>query len=147
MTPFRPVPKPPPREKKARARMRPRSAKQAALYAGRGVQTRQEGEGEGEGEAPVEGRAGLVARLLAAHPLCQMGDRVQAWCLASAESGQRAFRCSRTSTEVHEVLRRSAGGSIVDDRNCLATCRACHRWVHLNPTVSRGLGLLASRYA
>ncbi len=144
--PFTPVPKPEPKVRaKGRTRLRARSEKMAAKYAPHVVN---EGEGEGEGENVArEGRPDLVRRLLLKFPLCQMGDKVQAWCAASPRARDRRFRCSRMSTEVHEKKRRSAGGDIMDEANCLATCHACHRWVHTNPKTAIGLGLLVSRYA
>lgn len=44
--------------------------------------------------------------------------------------------------EVHEVLRRSQGGSITDPSNCLATCRRGHRLIHDYPARAYELGLL-----
>src|SRR5687768_5903749 len=72
-------------------------------------------------------RREVVAWFLAAHPVCQ--------------------RCGeRKSHDVHEVLRRSAGGSILDVSNCRALCRRCHDWVHANPEQARVDGWLKSRY-
>jgi hypothetical protein len=48
--------------------------------------------------------------------------------------------------DVHELLPRSAGGSITERANCIAVCRTCHRWIHEHPAASRRLGLLKSRY-
>lgn len=74
-----------------------------------------------------EGRRAFVARILSERATCQACD------------GQPA-------TDVHEKLRRSAGGSITDDANVLALCRPCHEWVHANPADAIAKGLLLSRY-
>lgn len=54
------------------------------------------------------------------------------------DPGAPAHRAS----EVHEVLMRSQGGSIIDPDNCLATCRRGHRLVHDYPARAYDLGLL-----
>lgn len=48
--------------------------------------------------------------------------------------------------DVHELLPRSAGGSITERSNCIAICRTCHGWIHSNPALARKVGLLKSRY-
>jgi 5-methylcytosine-specific restriction endonuclease McrA len=48
----------------------------------------------------------------------------------------------RPAADVHELLPRSAGGSITDPDNCIAICRACHDWIHGHPAESGVLGLL-----
>lgn len=48
--------------------------------------------------------------------------------------------------DVHELLPRSAGGSITERSNCIAICRTCHDWIHNNPAIARKVGLLKSRY-
>ena len=63
-------------------------------------------------------RRTLVAQLLADEPICQ--------------------RCSSArSTEVHELLSRARGGSILDPKNCVALCSACHRHITQNPSIGR----------
>lgn len=97
--------------------MRKRSAKMQARYAGT----------DGKGE----GRRVFVERILRERPICQ--------CTSI---------CSfAAATDVHEMLRRSAGGSITDDANVLAVCRRCHTWIHANPAQAIALGYLKSRYA
>lgn len=53
-------------------------------------------------------RVPLVRRLLAERPRCEVP-----W-------------CGRRSVDVHEVLRRSRGGSITDVANLRCLCRQCH---------------------
>jgi 5-methylcytosine-specific restriction endonuclease McrA len=47
-----------------------------------------------------------------------------------ARDGMRCRRCrvyGGLALDVHELTRRSHGGSITDPANCVALCRACHR--------------------
>jgi hypothetical protein len=55
--------------------------------------------------------------------------------------------CARLPCDVHELLARSAGGSILDDKNVLAVCRRCHDWIGAHPKEALALGLRRSRYA
>ncbi len=89
---------------------------------------------DGDADAGLEGRRDFVERILLARPHCE------------AFIPRRSHRCGFYSSEVHEVLRRSAGGDIVDDDNVKAVCNACHRWIHLHPKASKELGLLVSRH-
>lgn len=104
----------------------PRSEKMKAKYAGSGA---------------VEGRRAFVARILAERPACQACPRIAAidWAVAA--------RCGRRSVDVHELLARSAGGSILDDANVLAVCRSAHDWIGDHPLEALALGLRLSRYA
>lgn len=73
-----------------------------------------------------EERAPLVARLLADNPLCQ--------------------RChAAVATDVHEILSRARGGSILDLENLALLCRPCHEWVTTNPREATAAGWLRSR--
>ena len=59
-------------------------------------------------------RRALVSRLLAERPICQ--------------------RCgTNPSQDCHELLRRSAGGDILDEANIRTICRPCHDWIGLHP--------------
>lgn len=93
-----------------------RSAKMAKAYAG---------------SAGVEGRRALVARLLAERPRCQAA-------LPAV--------CTGDSVDVHELLARSAGGSILDVDNLVCVCRRCHTWIGDHPKEALVLGLRLSRY-
>ena len=77
-------------------------------------------------EAKYVERRKLVARLLEERPVCQK-------CLAAR------------STEIHEVLTRARGGSILEEDNCLALCHECHSWVTDHPKLATEAGLMASR--
>lgn len=101
---------------KRSSRLAPRSAKTTAKYAGSGS---------------AEGRRALVARLLAERPRCQ---------------ATIANVCTGDSVDVHELLARSAGGSILDESNCICCCRSCHRWIGDHPLEALARGLRLSRY-
>jgi 5-methylcytosine-specific restriction endonuclease McrA len=89
------------------------------------------------------GRRSIVASVLREHPRCQARDVAD----PSLTLGRLIARqCRGTSTEVHERLPRSAGGSITDRSNCIALCRACHELVTQLPEDAIKLGLLDSRY-
>ena len=65
-------------------------------------------------EAIYRKRRPLVEQLLAERPICE--------------------RCgTNPSTEIHEVVTRARGGSILDRANCRALCRGCHRWITEHP--------------
>ena len=136
--PFGPDPKPAPRAKRKRARLSSRSAKQRAAY---------------DGEGGREGRRALVARLLEAWVECEAGHRIGRRLAGLEQANDRCrltdpifARCRRKAEDVHELLPRSAGGSITEGPNLLRVCRVCHRWIHEHPKDSREIGLLWSRY-
>ena len=56
-------------------------------------------------------------------------------------------RCeSAEATEVHEILTRARGGSILDKENCVPLCHSCHSWVTLNPKAAHSEGLLRNSW-
>lgn len=85
------------------------------------------------------GRRALVARILSARPRCEAGTKIH--------SIDPAHMCTRESVDVHELLARSAGGSILDEANCIAVCRRCHEWIGQRPKLALALGLRVSRYS
>lgn len=52
----------------------------------------------------------------------------------------------RVAVQVHEIVPRSAGGSITDPTNCLGVCERCHQWIHEHPVEARQLGLLRTSW-
>lgn len=65
-------------------------------------------------------RRPLVARLLEERPYCEA-------CLKFAELDGLTTFTHRRSTEINEIVRRSAGGSILDEDNLMALCHQCHQ--------------------
>jgi len=58
----------------------------------------------------------------------------------------RLPRCDWLAVDAHEVLARSAGGSITDGENILLVCRSCHDRIGSHPQEATKLGLRKSRY-
>ncbi len=54
--------------------------------------------------------------------------------------------CVRTGAHCHEILPRSAGGSITDPDNCAWLCIDHHGLCHSRPHLASYLGLKVSRY-
>jgi len=54
--------------------------------------------------------------------------------------------CQRRSMDVHEPLTRARGGSILSRDNAVATCRHCHRQIHIHPNQATDRGFLISRW-
>jgi hypothetical protein len=77
-----------------------------------------------------EGRAALVARLLRERPDCQV-------CLQIGE-------VILPACDVHEVLTRARGGSILDESNCMTVCRSHHDWIGNNQAEALARGWLKS---
>lgn len=111
--------------------LKPRSAKTAAKYAG---------------SDGVEGRRAFVERILTERPECEARHLLLCCHPDDERTLDQAGRCTRHSVDVHEILARSAGGSILDDKNVLAVCRSCHDWIGNHPKKATALGLRRSRY-
>lgn len=122
-----------------RTPLRPRSKKMQAKYDG------------------DDGRKAFRLRILKERPMCEAGERIgtlmaSVKVLALTPDGKdfktiRIWeRCRRRSRDVHEILARSAGGSILDEANVVAACRPCHDWCHEHPMLAMSLGLRKSRY-
>tara|TARA_R110002020_G_scaffold178162_3_gene370986 strand:+ start:1889 stop:2194 length:306 start_codon:yes stop_codon:yes gene_type:complete len=77
------------------------------------------------------GRRDFVIEMLRRFPKCQANILVT---------------CQGRSVDVHELLARSQGGSILDEENCIAVCRRCHDWIGNNPKKATQLGLRRSLY-
>jgi 5-methylcytosine-specific restriction endonuclease McrA len=81
----------------------------------------------------VERRA-LVQKLLKERPWCEA-------CPVFAQHDQQATYIRRPSQDIHEVVRRSQGGSILEELNLLAVCRPCHQRIGNHPQLAFDLGL------
>ena len=79
-------------------------------------------------------RRKFVKKILSERPFCQA-------CPVFAEHDARAVFWVNQSTDVHELVRRSQGGSILDEENVLAVCRPCHTRIGEYPELSFNLGL------
>jgi hypothetical protein len=83
-------------------------------------------------------RASFVKSYLSRQSTCEAGRVI--------EIDDKRHRCSITAVDVHEMLTRARGGSIVDESNVLALCRSCHDWIHANPKRATELSFLRSQY-
>jgi 5-methylcytosine-specific restriction endonuclease McrA len=79
-------------------------------------------------------RRPFVERILRERPLCE------ACRIFAAHDGKQVFN-HHMSRDVHEIIRRSQGGSILDDSNVLAVCRPCHMRIGNYPELAFQLGL------
>ena len=72
-------------------------------------------------EAKYRERRSLVAQMLDEKPVCERCDQAR-------------------STDIHEVVSRARGGSILDPANLVALCRPCHSFLTQNPLVAHAEG-------
>jgi hypothetical protein len=79
-------------------------------------------------------RRPLVERLLGERPFCEA-------CPVFAEYDELVVYGRRPSQDIHELVRRSQGGSILDESNLLAVCRPCHQRIGNYPQLAFDLGL------
>ena len=79
-------------------------------------------------------RVPLVKRLLLERPWCEA-------CPVFALHDKRVTYIRNHSCDIHELKRRSQGGSILEESNLLAVCRPCHRRIGENPQLAFDLGL------
>lgn len=62
-------------------------------------------------------------------------------------NGKPCDRCRRVpAQDVHEILPRSAGGSMTDPANLADLCRPCHEWVTLHPDLAEVEGFHRFRF-
>jgi 5-methylcytosine-specific restriction endonuclease McrA len=85
-------------------------------------------------EAEYRLRRPLVEKLLEEKPYCEA-------CPIFAEHDEKATYIRQRSQDIHEIVRRSQGGSILDESNLLAVCRKCHTRIGNYPQLSFELGL------
>lgn len=79
-------------------------------------------------------RRKIVAQLLEERPWCEA-------CPVFAKHDGLATYQRNKSVDVHELVRRSQGGSILDIPNLLCVCRNCHRRIGNYPALAFDLGL------
>jgi hypothetical protein len=85
-------------------------------------------------EAEYRLRRVLVARMLEERPLCEA-------CPVYAKHDELVFYQRKRSVDLHELVRRSQGGSILDEDNIICVCRDCHRRIGNYPQEAFDLGL------
>jgi 5-methylcytosine-specific restriction endonuclease McrA len=85
-------------------------------------------------EALYEERRPFVEKILRERPLCQA-------CQVFAKHDEKTTYNHHLSRDVHELVRRSQGGSILDEDNVLAVCRPCHTRIGNYPQLAFDLGL------
>jgi 5-methylcytosine-specific restriction endonuclease McrA len=93
--------------------LRPRSKKKSAEY--------------------VERRK-IVSRLLGERPYCEA-------CPVFARHDEVSLYNRKASVDIHELKRRSQGGSILEEDNLMAVCRECHDRIGHEPKLAIELGL------
>lgn len=64
------------------------------------------------------------------------------WKTSTAFFEEMVVRCLRRADDLHEIVSRARGGSIVDPENVVPLCREHHRWVTEHPLEAAELGLL-----
>lgn len=79
-------------------------------------------------------RRKFVEKILQERPFCQA-------CRAFAAYENKVTFKQQMSRDVHELVRRSQGGSILDESNVLAVCRPCHTRIGNYPQLAFELGL------
>lgn len=76
-------------------------------------------------------RVKFVSEVLAEVPFCEA----------------RLEGCTGRSIDVHEILTRAHGGSIIDRENVAALCRRCHGFITVNPEWSLLNGWMLSSWS
>jgi len=79
-------------------------------------------------------RRPLVEKLLSEKPFCEA-------CPVFAVHDGKITYIRNKSSDIHEIVRRSQGGSILHEENLLAVCRPCHNRIGNNPQLAFDLGL------
>lgn len=79
-------------------------------------------------------RRPFVEKILNERPYCQA-------CKIFAQHDEKVTFIQNKSMDVHEIIRRSQGGSILDENNVLAVCRKCHTRIGNYPQLAFDLGL------
>ena len=84
-------------------------------------------------------RRPLVEKLLGERPWCEA-------CPVFAQHDEVVTYQQRPSVDVHEIVRRSQGGSILDESNLMCVCRQCHTRIGNYPQLAFDLGLAKHAY-
>lgn len=79
-------------------------------------------------------RRKIVRELLEERPFCEA-------CPIFAKHDGKITYVRRGSVDIHEIIRRSQGGSILETSNLMAVCRECHNRIGSQPALAFELGL------
>jgi 5-methylcytosine-specific restriction endonuclease McrA len=79
-------------------------------------------------------RRKIVSEMLAEFPLCFA-------CPIFAKHDGLSTFIHKNSVDIHELVRRSQGGSILDRDNLVSVCRQCHTRIGNEPALAFSLGL------
>ena len=79
-------------------------------------------------------RRKIVKKLIEERQWCEA-------CLVFAKHDGVAIYTRNASCDVHEIVRRSQGGSILDIENLMCVCRKCHTRIGNYPQLAFDLGL------
>lgn len=79
-------------------------------------------------------RRPLVKKILDERPWCEA-------CPIFAKHDEKITYVRQRSVDVHEIVRRSQGGSILEEHNLMSVCRDCHRRIGNYPNLAFELGL------
>jgi len=85
-------------------------------------------------EAEYRLRRPLVEKMLSEKPWCEA-------CPVFAEYDKKITYSRQRSVDLHELVRRSQGGSILDENNIITVCRNCHNRIGREPQLAFDLGL------
>jgi hypothetical protein len=80
-------------------------------------------------------RRSLVKELLSEQPYCE------ACLIFAVKDGKPGVVGVNHSMDIHELINRSQGGSILQRTNLLAVCRLCHTRITVSPKEAELLGL------
>lgn len=78
-------------------------------------------------------RRPLVARMLKENEWCEQCIKIQ--------KIDPEHRCGLRTVDVHEILTRGRGGSILSSSNLVAICRPGHDWLGAHPPEAQQIGL------
>ena len=79
-------------------------------------------------------RRKIVRELLEERPFCEA-------CPIFAKHDGKITYVRRGSVDIHEIIRRNQGGSILETSNLMAVCRECHNRIGSQPALAFELGL------
>lgn len=103
--------------------------------------------------AIADERRAFVERILTERPRCEGPAHLRRIVGSLDDRDQRVVvdqlrACGPhgRSTEVNEIVKRSRGGSIVEDANVHALCHGCHAWTEAEPRLATLAGMLKSRW-